>query len=97
MPNFGKFTQEQFKSITSVKKSRVDVTNYVKFLEDLGDDVGNITVGKDEKKVTVRQHLDLAAKQMGIYLKFERGDQEHIVFSITDAPPEPRTRKLKVS
>ena len=83
MPTFRQLNAEELAQMRARRGPSVDLTEYSQFLQGLNDgEGGELVLGPNEQKRTVKRRLTTAAKRMGKEVRYRRTEGNHLRFEI---------------
>lgn len=90
MPQFRTLSPAEVQQLTTRRLNLADLAPYMDYLETLQvGDYGEVTIGEGEKKQTVKRRTTLAAKQLGMAIKWKRSqDQNTLLFEVVPVADE---------
>jgi hypothetical protein len=83
MPTFRRLSAEEIAALRPTRTGSVDLSEYRQFLEPLAPgEGGEITLGKDDLRRTVKRRLTTVAKQLHKQLKYRRSTDDVLRFEV---------------
>jgi hypothetical protein len=86
MPTFRRLSAEEIAALQPRRTGSVDLSEYRQFLQDLSPgEGGEIALGTDDQRRTVKRRLSTAAKQMNKKLRYRRSADDILRFEVQSA------------
>jgi hypothetical protein len=83
MPTFRPLTSDEIAALRSRNVRTLDLSEYTRFLQDLNPgDGGEIALGPDDDRRTVKRRLTTAATRMNKKVRYRRSDDTVLRFEI---------------
>jgi hypothetical protein len=83
MPTFRRLRPEELAALRKPRGRSIDLSEYRQFLEGLSPgEGGELALGPDEPKRTVKRRLTTAAKQMGKTVVYRRSEGDVVRFEV---------------